>query len=365
MDQTQSLKEPFELKIGDSFAAIGREEKGIDIVTPLLSSDRGTVYLSRTLKERLPIVKRKPYLHFILDFSEGAKSVQRPYRSEIEKIVRKLPFKITNTKITLANYNAKTLNWDDPWQSIVEEHPMRGGFFLEYVLKSVLLEHYTRNDYTYPVIIVLSSDFSQAIFTEGLTNYSFTSPESDYYYELTPSGELIAHPFIDAQPGMPIKEEVLYTLNKEVLAWPSVQEHLAFVRNDSEPSVVLLPGKDLTIGNNQRISLNDQWSTGLSLQGMWRDHLIHPSKDSIAWPRLVGLSQENRILNPATSFIVLENQAQWEILKRKQKKTMSGKNVFDLGPDEDSRQMSEPGFLILLIFLGFIYIVDKKRKRVA
>ncbi|MEP6362759.1 MAG: hypothetical protein ABJ287_10250, partial [Balneola sp.] len=59
------------------------------------------------------------------------------------------------------------------------------------------------------------------------------------------------------------------------------------------------------------------------------------------------------------SYLVVENEAQKEMLKKKQEQVLSGNKSLDLG--EDTQRMSEPSMILLVILLGLILWFREKR----
>jgi hypothetical protein len=66
-------------------------------------------------------------------------------------------------------------------------------------------------------------------------------------------------------------------------------------------------------------------------------------------------------MTPVTSYLVVENEAQKAMLKKKQEQALSGNKSFDLG--EDTQRMSEPGLMLLAILFGLLIWYREKRKR--
>jgi hypothetical protein len=66
-------------------------------------------------------------------------------------------------------------------------------------------------------------------------------------------------------------------------------------------------------------------------------------------------------MTPVTSYLVVENEAQKAMLKKKQEQALSGNKSLDLG--EDTQRMSEPRLILLTILLGLILWFREKRKR--
>jgi hypothetical protein len=66
-------------------------------------------------------------------------------------------------------------------------------------------------------------------------------------------------------------------------------------------------------------------------------------------------------MTPVTSYLVVENEAQKAILKKKQEQVLSSNKSLDLG--EDTQRMSEPSFILLILLLGLVLWYRQKRQR--
>ncbi len=100
----------------------------------------------------------------------------------------------------------------------------------------------------------------------------------------------------------------------------------------------------------------------MSLNGNWISQTLNPSLSDAEWLNLVKASFQSRIMSPLTSYLVVENEAQKAILKKKQQQVLSGNKHLDL--EEGTQQMSEPKLIILLI-LAVLYMLIRKRKKKA
>jgi hypothetical protein len=88
---------------------------------------------------------------------------------------------------------------------------------------------------------------------------------------------------------------------------------------------------------------------------------------------LVAASQKAHVLSPATAFIVVENEAQRQVLLKKQADMLSGKAALSAGEAEDdaermsdvndAERMSEPGTWMVLGLLGIVLLVSRFRKK--
>ena len=77
-----------------------------------------------------------------------------------------------------------------------------------------------------------------------------------------------------------------------------------------------------------------------------------PDPSNGIWLQQIKNSFKSRILTPLTSYIVVENEAQKAMLRKKQKEVLSGNKSLDAG---EVQEMSEPGlFLMTVLFLLFL-----------
>ena len=66
-------------------------------------------------------------------------------------------------------------------------------------------------------------------------------------------------------------------------------------------------------------------------------------------------------MTPVTSYLVVENEAQKAILKKKQEQVLSSNKSLDL--DEDTRRMSEPGLWLLTILFGLVLLYRQMKTK--
>ncbi len=79
------------------------------------------------------------------------------------------------------------------------------------------------------------------------------------------------------------------------------------------------------------------------------------------WLSLVKNSFLSQIMTPVTSYLVVENEAQKAILKKKQAQVLANNKSLDLG--EEAQRMTEPGLYLLVIMLAlFIWYREKRKK---
>ncbi|MDR2840844.1 MAG: hypothetical protein LBV75_06215, partial [Paludibacter sp.] len=205
---------------------------------------------------------------------------------------------------------------------------------------------------------------------KDFSDFKFAFPESNLFFNLTDSGKLEAHSLIHNP-----KEEdfhlVLYgsweqeymlsatrihTFDQSVLEYKLSDNSIAYLPNNNEPSIILK--KDIFKTAETEIK-EKNWQSALTMQGKWASQILHPETSDRVWLNLVKYSFISKIMSPATSYIVVENEAQKAMLKKKQEQVLSGNKSLDL--DEDSQRMSEPSLIVLAILLVLVLWYKGKR----
>ena len=93
----------------------------------------------------------------------------------------------------------------------------------------------------------------------------------------------------------------------------------------------------------------------------WNSQILHPETSHKGWLQLVKYSFMSKIMSPVTSFIVVENEAQKAMLKKKQEQVLKANKSLDVG--EDTQRMSEPSTIILVLLFGLVLFYRERRKR--
>ncbi len=321
---------------------------------PIVSTNGNAAFFPASYIANLPKIQREPYYHFILDFSSGTKQAQKDYAKKIKALLNISYYSSNKARITLSNYRSKTFDWSDNWEQEINTFPVKGGFFLEHAIKSILIRNFEEKHEFYPVIVVISPDFYNAVFSQKLDDLSFTYPERDTFFQLTPDGSFKTHSLY-SYPALKSKNEAQHT----VRAWPDLKNPTVFVRDNHRSTTVLIPqgSEQLLISKNP----DDKWLEGLSMWAKWKTLLLNPSKTDTGWVELVRQSKKANILHPYTSFTVLENQAQWEVLKRKEKTALAGNKSMDMSKNPE--KMPEPSVILIIVCLVALWWVFIKNKR--
>ena len=316
------------------------------------------VYVSSKQKQTLKVVKRKPYFHFLVDISKNQATKVNAYSTLINSALKEYPELVENSKISYVNTFVNTNSLNSDWESSLKSQSFEGGFYLDRAIRSSLVKAYQKETETYPIFVVVSNQFENAILTKDFSDLQFTFPENNYFFKLDEQGSLLPHSLISnpEQELKQIKEECRFCYS--ALAYPMSNNSIVYLPNNLESSIVL---KTNNFKLDETTMKSKDWESGLKIQGQWMSQIIHPENSDKEWLSLVRSSFKSSILTPVTSYLVVENEAQKAMLKTKQEQALSGKSSLDLG--EDTQRMSEPSWWILMfLFGGIIWYKDRDRK---
>lgn len=146
----------------------------------------------------------------------------------------------------------------------------------------------------------------------------------------------------------------------QVLTWPDLQNPLAYIPDNDEAAIIYKINGEKT--GTPQVSPTS-WETAVLQQAEYYNAILHPERKVENQFHLVKGSIASGILSPYTAYIVLENEAQENMLKEKQKQILAAKSDVDLGENlGEETVMSEPGLLILAVLFTGAILLLKKRK---
>jgi hypothetical protein len=347
-------KEPISLNIDDNIVELGNinETDYENIET------KNITYVSVQQKQKLKSVKRKPYFHFLVDVSKDKSSNSTDYIKRIEQVIKDNKPLSEKAKISFVNSYVNTRTLDNDWKGEYKSQTFEGGFYLDRAIRTTLFNAYQDKSKTYPVIVVVTDSIQNAVLDKDFADFKFTFPENDLFFSLDQNGNFRGHSLVEN----PIDE--LPEINRECMFCETVLEYtlsdnsFAYLPNNNEPSIII---KKDEFEVNKREIKEKNWQSALIMQGQWHSQILHPENSDKEWLNLVKYSFISKVMTPVTSYLVVENEAQKEMLKKKQEQALSGNKSLDLG--EDTQRMSEPSLILLTILLGLILWFREKRKR--
>ncbi len=356
-------KEPITLNIDNNLIELGNEE---ETIFETIETENVT-YISAQQKQKLNAVKRKPYFHFLVDISKNKKSNSTDFIKRIEGVLAKNKPLSENAKISFVNSYVNTfpmtivnssLKPKENWKEYYQAQTFEGGFYLGRAIRTTLFNTYQNKSKTYPVIVVVTDSIQNAVLNNDFADLKFTFPESNLFFNLDQNGNLREHSLVKK----PLEE--LPEKKRECMWCETVLEYIlpdnsiAYLPNNNEPSIIL--NRDIFEVSETDIK-EKNWQSALIMHGQWNSQILHPENSDQEWLNLVKYSFISKIMMPVTSYLVVENEAQKAMLKKKQKQVLSGNKSLDLG--EDTQRMSEPSLILLAVLLGLAICYIEKRKR--
>jgi hypothetical protein len=341
-------KEPFPLTIDGQTVVLG-EAGAPPVAAPVATPDSSVFYLSALAKSRLPLVRRRPYYHFLLDAS-ARRGLSAAYAARISQLLAQpLPNGVA-PRFSLVNAYTTTLPAGADWQAALAHEPAQGGFFLTGAIQRVLFEAQQHPGPTYPVIVVVSEHFTDAVLADDFESFQSAYPESGVFYELSPVQQLLAHSLRE-HSVLPLTGAPLPAATPGVRAWPTAAQPRAYLADNQQAELVLShPQAPL----RPEAPAGSRWLTGLLLSGYSQWQTFHP--ESTDRQRLPFLQASFRagILTPFTSFLALENDAQKAALRRKQQETLAANANLDVMEEDDLPPVETPidGGVGLLLLAG-------------
>jgi len=343
-------KEPIKLTIDDNIVELGNAEE----TTNEKTENENVIYVSTQQKQTLKKVQRKPYFHFIVDVSKDKHKYANDFKKRIETILESNKQLAENAQVSFVNSYVNTFPLTNDWKQNLQLQTFEGGFYLERAINTTLINAYKNK--SYPVIVVVTDNIQNAVLAKDFSDLKFAFPESDLFFNLSDNGTLQEHSLADNP-----KEE-LSEITRECMFCETVLEYKLFdnsvfyLPNNSKPSIILK--KDIYEPAETEIK-EKNWQSALLMQAKWRSQILHPETSDKEWLNLVKYSFSSKVMTPVTSYLVVENEAQKAILKKKQEQILSGNKSLD--PDEDTQRMSEPGFWILAILFGLVITYKHRR----
>lgn len=343
-------KEPVRLAIDRHIVELGNADETVyeDIETENIA------YVSARRKQSLKSVERKPHFHFLIDVSKGKSGRTADFIERIERVAEQNKALAENAEVSFVNSYVHTLRFDADWKEEYGRQIFEGGFYLDRAIRNTLFNAY-KSPY-YPVMVVVTDSLENAVLDKDFADFKFAFPESDSFFTLDGKGILRKHSLTEN----PIKERAEIKgepiSGRTVLEYRLADNSIVYLPDDDEPSIVL---KKEIVEVPETAIQEKSWKSALEMQGMWRSQILHPEISDKEWTKSVKYSFISKVMTPFTSYIVVENEAQKAILKKKQQQVLSGNKSLNL--DEDTQRMSEPSLILLTLLLGLILWFGKKR----
>lgn len=320
-------KEPVTLTIDGRQVRLG--DSAVPAVPPPVAAADGSVtYVSAAAKQQLPLVRRQPYFHFLLDVSAGSQATRAAAIQRVETLLAEQPALARGARFTLVNADARPLPAGANWQQEFRSAPATGGFYAAGALRQILALAVRRPGPRYPVLVLVTDSLPTSLLTDQyLPALQRLTPEPTGPYALTadqPRRLRAVGAESSAQGGQPVAVRV----------WPAQGPAQAYLPDDGQASLVL-PYPDRPVTLPATPLTRRTWASGLLLAAHYRStQLLHPQLTDTERPTGVRASFQAGILTPLTSLLALENETQKIALQRKQDQVLSGNVNLEAGEDD-------------------------------
>ena len=350
-------KEPVALTIDGRALALGDRADTAPVAAPIAVPGGGVAYVSGAAKQQLPLVQRRPYYHFLLDASAGQPDPANMFRERISsQLARPLP-NGASPRFSLVSAATTPVPAGTDWAAALGQMPGRGGFYLGGAIRRVLFEAQEHPRATYPVLVVVTDDFNNAILDADFDDFRSAYPESDVFYVLGSAGRLVPHSLRHAarQPlsATATTELPAFGSPVPVRAYPNAAHPRAYLPATPEAAVVVTGRPTVPTAEAPTAS---RWLAGLQLRGYSQWQSFHPETTDRERVPFIQASFRAGILTPFTSFLALENDAQKAALQRKQAQTLAANASLDTVENDQVPPTATPidSGAVLLLAAGLL-----------
>lgn len=310
--------------------------------------------------------RRRPQLEFALDCSRAGLSALQPnaaarYADTIVRFLQQYPEAANSDALQLA-----CVDREARWTTV--PRPLNaarlaaaldgllgeagvGSFFAERAIQQSLFRHWQSADATraFPIYVLVSPATANVFASGEMPALAWLAPETADVFWLSLDGRLSRQAafgarstFADAAAGVglaPGEERLRAWMNGE-----GADLSRSAAASAWRPADVTLEWQEAALANL------DAHARGLALAGLERRLALFPAESDLRW-FLLRESFRHRILSQATAFLALENEAQKEALRRKQKETLDAHVGLDtLEKDlEAVQRMDEPPLVWLAL----------------
>jgi hypothetical protein len=341
-------KESFDLKIDNKVIALGNSKIKND---NLLKKDH-SYYLSNTFKKTLLRKTIESYPYYIIDASKNTAFDVNKALSRIKEINKINGFENHKTKICFSNF--KSVHFNKITDLDIKNIKKEGGFFLgKSILEIITQSMKSPVADAFPVIIVLSNDIENSIFIDNFGSFSDAFPGDTNFYSINDSNIISRHSLIHNPSKLLDHVEKLPT-QYEVGVLEDASKIIGYVNLNGQSQILHSNiYQDFEISEKSE----NKWLQAFQTERKIMQSKIDSENSQALWLETLKSSFASGVMNPNSSYIVLENEAQEKILKQKQAQVMSGNK--HLSPDQDLTNMDEPSIFIFFILIVVFVLIRK------
>ena len=373
------------LKIGDE--SWQGEGSGPASALTLTSESTSTLSLTPDAAAQLPRAERTPYLHFIIDRSAEAALPDDQIAPALRAAAATFS-QVQEGMATWANYEfADVVPEPLSLAALFNEAPSkrlpkRGGLLAERAVERALLTYHERLAHAapgslwlkrYPIFIVLGSKAGSFQPSKDLASFAALAPDSALIYVTPEATSWEGYNFAGVRLLNTGKSAGMKSLPSENAIRPMallrVGDSIApcpldaaepvvihFEATTAERTPAVLDGAAFRpLPVTTTVPPDAPYARGTLAEQRFLGLIYNPSLGNRGLAAIVNLSRETGILLGATSYIVVENSAQWEMLRRKEKQKLNNQNALEF------EETPEPAAALLLLAGGGLLFARRRR----
>jgi hypothetical protein len=346
--------------------------------SPAFVETASRLVLPEAAAASLPEVRRRPYLHFIVDRSAKGRLSPEETVNMIKQVAP--TFSAASAfRVTAANYEFSdvldgmhSLDRVDDLSRVPESRwlEVRGGFLRERAIKRGLLRYVDefaaskQNDAlfgSYPIFVVLS-DYQAEFAEDGdLAWIARQVPDADGYYLANGNGGLTKVGF----DGFPPKSEGpaprgvrIFRAGGQLAVTASEGSASVPLAKDADPQKIEVYDPEHRsfepVTGVRALSKESRYARGVAAIEGAEKAIENPSIIQSRLPGIIKASRDSGVLVPSSAYIVVENSAQWKMLKAKEGQKLRGNK------DLDFMESPEPSISVVALLAG-LFIVWRGR----
>ncbi len=343
-------KESFQLEIDGVPITLGNP--GMDKGEIIENED--FAFIDRTSKAGLPLIEREGYFHFIVNQSSTTPEHWPETKRSLKALIDKHPKLGKKAKLSVVGTYVEDFEFQTAEAKAALKVDTNRAFFLDRALRKALVNNHLEKSKAFPVLVVYTGVKEQGLLRDNFLDLEMCMPELPYYFRL--NDNVLKAYSLRREPNQ-IRDSIDIGSRNPVRHFRSKEGHSYYLEDDEESSIVL-KNEYFELDSSQLKSKS--WHSALAMEAEYRSHIFHPEIANENWRNLVFSSFKSHIMNPYTSFLVVETESQKAMLRKKQEEVLSGKKA--LSPGEETLSMSEPKWwLIALLMLPIIYWRNRKR----
>jgi hypothetical protein len=366
------------IQVGDHAVALSPDDGAAAAPTtpPIMIARRGENAFFLVPPEglaELPHLRRKPYIHFIIDASLAANWINYDWWNEAIAAKKHLSDNLFQEGVTLVNFESKDFLFKI--DELGRAFPRRGGFAPERAIKKILLDYQQKMQSgmdaaweTYPVFVIVTTRESFELNDRDLVYFRDILPEFQY--------------MVWSSHGDQTARKAMTLSTPSVILLKYGSQVIPVLAEETQSKLIQLS----QIGGAQKLEYYDPeqkkfepyphlhmldtqspYIEGIGLHLANQDMIRHPSTQTKRLADLVEESRRLSVLIPATSFIVVERASQWNIMKEKERQRLkAGAGLeFEEDPEDDFATPAPPLWLLLGCMVFLLAVVRTGKSKVV